>query len=285
MNTKLAETLKNNRKIKALFTSVFFLLLFSCDNIPKKEITIIDDIVLGQNIPSLYKQMDSLSIPHKGFLKDISINNYNAILDKNSYTHLYYSDIFNFSDERSIYNEHFGLLWPIALTGTDNNVSLIVLLGHTREPILEGEAKNYANSISEKYFKQDVNKNVIEKIEELYISKYGKPTYEWESELNSIYVIEKDGINQYLNDKRIGKEIIWKTKYIDIKLFKGLDSYDCSYNTIRHNYSHIIWRIGESKPVKDNLGSNDIPSYSYAYIKYELNEEAIKKLNLKKIKI
>ncbi len=54
---------------------------------------------------------------------------------------------------------------------------------------------------------------------------------------------------------------------------------------MRRNYSHIIWSIGERKPVKENLELNDIPSYSYAYIKYELNKEAIEKLNLRKIKI
>ncbi len=222
MNAKFTKTLRNIGIIKTLFISAFFLLSFSCDELPNEEITVIDNITLGQTTPNLYKQMDSLSIPHTGFLKNISINNINDILDEKSYTHLYYSDIFNFSDESSTYNEHYGLLWPITLTGTDNVIGLIVLLGHTRKPILEGEAKDYASSISKKYFQQDVNKNVIEKIEKLYISKYGKPTYETESELNPIYTIENNGINHYLNDKGIGKEIIWKTKYMDIKLFTGV---------------------------------------------------------------
>jgi hypothetical protein len=271
---------------KLFFSSIFFLLfLISCDKMPKEDITIINNIVLGQNMSNYNKQMDSLSVPHQNFLTKLYIDDFNDLLDENNHINMYYSNIFNFSEERSIHNEHLGLLYPITLTGTENNIGLIVMLGHTGKPFLSSIAQKNANLISEKHFGQDISKNVVDKIQNLYVSKYGKPTSEYETKFNLIYVIEKNVINKYSDTTRVGKEISWNTKYMNITLFTGLDSYDCTYDTNKKYYSETIWSMGERVIAKKNLKINEIPCYTFAYIKYELNTEAIEKLKLNKTKI
>jgi hypothetical protein len=266
----------------------FLLLLFivvGCNNIPDEDITIIDNIVLGKPSTNFNKQMDSLLLPHQPFMTKTFFYNYDEILDNYNYINMYYSNIFNFSDERSDHNEHYGLFYPITLTGTNNNMGLIVLLGHTRKPYLSSDVEKNANLTTEKNIVQDVNENVIDKIEKLYISKYGKPYTDYKSEYNLLYVIENNDIKKYTDTTRVGREIMWKTEYMNISLFTGLDSYDCTYDKEKRYYTETIWTYGKRIVAKKNLAANEMPSYSFAYIKYELNDLAIEKLKLDKKKI
>jgi hypothetical protein len=270
---------------KLYFISVFFLLFISCNNISEEEVTVIDNIVLGQNMTKFNKQMDSLSIHHQNFLTKLYLDNFNDIIDENNHINMYYSNIFNFSEAKSNHNDHLGLLYPITLTGTENNIGLIVLLGHTGKPILSSIVEKDTFLQSEKHFGQDTNKNVIDKIKEMYVSKYGNPTSEYESKFNLLYVIEKNQINKYTDTTRVGKEINWNTKYMNITLFTGVDSYDCTYDIDKRYYTETIWSLGQRVIAKNNIKASEIPCYSYAYIKYELNDEAIRKLKLDKTKI
>ncbi len=266
----------------------FLLLLFivvGCNNIPDEDITIIDNIVLGKPMTNFNKQMDSLAIPHQSFITKTFINNYDDILDKYNHINMYYSNILNFSEERSYHNDHFGLYYPITLTGTNNNIGLIVLLGHTRKPYLSSDLEKNANFVTEKNIVQDVNENVIEKIEKLYISKYGKPFSDNKSEYNLLYIIENNEIKKYSDTTRVGREILWKTEYMNISLFTGLDSYDCTYNKEERYYTETVLSFGKRIVAKKNLEANEMPSYSFAYIKYELNDLAIEKLKLDNKKI
>lgn len=267
---------------KTLIIATFFITVISCNEVPKEDITVIDNFVLGQYLPDYGKKMDSLSIPHKRFFNQIAINSFDEILNQDNYVHMYYSKIFNFSDERNNESEHLGLLYPLMLNGTQNNIGLVVILGHTGNPDLSSNLVNYRGTVNEKYFRQDINRNMVDKIINLYTSKYGTPSDTLETKFGNFYVIEKNNILKYSDTTRISKEYIWKTEYLDITFFTGIDSYNSNFDVEHKFYQEVIWSYGKKFPAKNSLSDNEIPCYSFAYIQYELNQKAIEKLKLEK---
>jgi len=267
-------------KIK-IFIPVLMFLLFSCNNVTKENRTIIDNIVLGLTVNNFSKQMDSLSIPHQRFLTKYTLSNFEEIMDDNNYINMYYTSIFNFSKYRNNFNDNFGLLYPITLTGTQNNIGLIVLLGHTAPPDLNGYAVNFKSSLNTNFFRQDVNSDLIEQIKNLYISKYGKPKDEFTSKYSSFYAIKNNGISQYRDSTRVGREINWETEHFKVTFFSGLASYDSYYNPEGYLEVTMLYSGSEDfSPIEVDPLKNEMQCFSFAYIKYQLNEKTIKQLKL-----
>ncbi|MEY5069609.1 MAG: hypothetical protein RLZ47_1471 [Bacteroidota bacterium] len=228
--------------------------------------------------------MDSLGIPSQRFTTKIILRSFNELMDASNYIYMYHTNVFDFSKYRSSDNNHLGLLYPITLTGTQNNIGMIVLLGHTTSPLLWGDAENFKSTVKEKFFRQDVNEEIIGEIKDLYTSKYGKPVSEHTSKWNLFYAIDRNVIKQYSDTTRTGTEIKWETEYLNVTLFTGLASYDSHFDTKQNYYSEVIMSFGNfgGSPPKADPSRNEMQCYSYAYIKYELNEKAIEKLKLRK---
>ena len=264
---------------KLLSIPLLMFILYGCNNITKENLTIIDNIVLGLPMNKYSKQMDSLIIPHQRFLTKYSLSNFNEILDDNNYINMYYTSLFNLSEYKNSFNDNFGLLYPLTLNGTQNNIGLVVLLGHTAPPILNDDAANYGSSLNTKYFRQDVNNDIIEQIKKLYISKYGKPTDEFTSKYNTFYAIKDNSISQYRDTTRVGCEIKWETEHFKVTFFSGLASYDSFYS--ESGYAEITNLLGNSEVLTPSkYFKNWVQCFSFAYIKYELNEKTIKQLKL-----
>lgn len=255
----------------------------SCDNqIPKEKLTIIDNFVLGQSSVNLSKQMDSLSISHKKFFTKQVLSKFDDLIDDNNSINMYYTNTFNLSNFRSNHNEHIGLLYPITLTGTKNVMGMIVVLGHTSTPWFLGDTKRHENTVDNKLFKQEVNRNLIDEIKKLYTSKYGQPITNYKSKDNNIYVIEGNQIEFYPggDPEREGEEFNWQTEYYDIRLFTGVPSYESVYQANEKTYQNTIHLAGPKYVMNPDLSKNEVQSFSYCYIKYELNSKAIKELKL-----
>ena len=261
------------------------LLFASCtqDRITPDKITAIDDIILGKDKKSFFKQYDSLNIPKTLFFS------WGALLtpsDIDKYTiSFHYSERFNvidFTSERKNTEKckHIGLLYPINNTITDNIVGIEVLLCHT-EPawvLFNTGGTDYG---SQKYISQDVSSDLIETIKRLYIERYGEPITKDSTNSENLSVIQGNGIYQFTDSYRKGICWVWKTEYLNITFFMGLKSNFVVFDREKNYYDDptIVW--GRPKPpyeIRKLQNNNQEQCFSWASIRYELNEKAIKLL-------
>jgi|ERR1035437_3103559 hypothetical protein len=270
-------------KKNLLIILLLFVFFLSCNNIPKEKLTVIDNFVLGQSANNISKQMDSLSIQQKRFCTKVSLNDFKEILDDNNFIRMYYTNTFNLSKYRNSFNENVGLLYPITLTGTQNIIGMIVILGHTALPNFFGDTKNYESSFKEKLIWQDINLNLIEDIKNLYISKYGQPTDTFSMASHKVYFIKGNQIVLNGDPDRKGLDIKWETEYYTVTFFTGLESYESYYDP--NGYADVTMSFGTLGPIPVDPLKNEVKCQSYCYIEYQLNNKAIKELKLDKINL
>ena len=261
---------------------LFFLIIFiSCNKgIPKEKLAVIENITLGGASNSYNKQFDSLQIPHKRFFNKILIMKSNDLLDDNNYYSSYYTNLFNFSEYRNPKNslEHLGLITPVTLEGTQNNFSLIVLLCHTVDPWLSGDAEEYKSKINEKYIRQEVNNGVVDKIKKMYISKYGEPKSVDTSNFNTFWMVDGNTLSTRSDSNSQAITLKWEAEYYKITFFTGinLNGIYSPENGYVESTNRFAANIGNERadPFKNELNCS-----AFAYIFYELNDKAMKELN------
>ena len=251
------------------------------DRITPDKITVIDDIVLGKDKQTFFKQIDSLKISNRVFYNTFYFDKYEDLSNTWYQFTSYYTIRFNHTPHNQIsYNECIGLLCPCNLSGTENITELRVLLCNTQSPMIS------LQYLPEKYVSknQNVNEEIIGEIVQMYLIKYGKPTI-IDSNYNCFYVVEKGNYNPYHDDKRKGILYVWENKYLTIKLFTGLKSYDCTYDTKNKGYDVVLWH-NPTDSVKIQIpGIGEMQCFSFPFIDYELTDTAIKEMNLYKMKI
>lgn len=259
----------------------FCLIITSCNKITKKDISIIDGVKLGTSQQDFYNQCDSLKIEQKIFYTKILFFDGDDAGESRIKT--YVTDIFNSSEYNTKDLQHFGLYYPTTLTGTKNIIGLNVLMVHTSQ----------ASSITDRGFKllnketpgisQDISYNQVDDIAKMLSKKYGNPSDTLKSAFLGFYVVEGNQIRSYHSDStNVGEKLTWKTKFLDISLFKGISSPTNTFNLKDHTYSMYL----DSNPYrKIQYENGERPCYAYTYISYILNDEAIKQLELDKIKL
>lgn len=267
----------------SLFFAVIILLFNSCNSLPKEKITVIGNYTLGCSAETFSSQLDSLKTTKERFLTKLVVNGSGDLFNTSNYITLYYTSIFNFTGYEQRYSQTLGLFYPMSLTGTDYINGLVVLLGHRTTPALLGDATSL--TVSTNVIRQDVSKDVINQIETLFRSKYGKPELDYKSKINNFYVIQSDLVEGFSDTSREGEELKWRTEYYDVTLFKGLPSYDSRFDTEKRGYKDVIMHFGgydNFPPLKADPTQNEMECNSYAYILYKLNEKAIAKLHIDK---
>jgi hypothetical protein len=178
-------------------------------------------------------------------------------------------------------NECIGILCPFYLSGTDNYIGLRVLLCHTTRPTIGFYSILPENYLSEH---QNINEEIIEEIKILYINKYGTPNM-IDSAYSYINVLKDGKFKLYHDMERKGTMYVWLNKYLTVKLFTGLKSYDCKYDLENKGYSCITY-LDPSNPMKVIIPkSGEMQCLSYPFIEYKLTDTAIKELNINYIKI
>jgi hypothetical protein len=268
--------------MKLLFCILTVIFLISCDKqVPTEKLTIIDNFVLGQSSINLSKQMDSLFINRKRFFTKQILSKFDDLLDDNNFINMYSTNTFNLSNYRSSSNEHVGLLYPITLTGTKNVTGMTILLTHTSKPWFFGDTKKFESSVDDKLIKQEVNKDLIDEIKNMYISKYGQPIIKFKSTTNAFYIIEGSQIKNYSgNPDREGEMLTWETDYYTVRFFTGLPSYESLYQANKRTYKDIMNLGGPNYIMTADPLKDEAQSFSYPYIEYELNSKAIKEFKL-----
>lgn len=272
-------TQKVFNKINCILFVIIYIGISGCNRINPKEITVINDIKLGSTLEEFYIQCDSLNIEKKSFYTKRILTNIND-LDECK-IRLYVTDIFNSSNYSTKYTQHLGLFCPIRFEGTKNIVGLAVLIVHTSPASLI--TKDRFEDLEEKpCVSQDIVSDQVDEIENLLSHKYGKPTDSFESDYLE-FVIERNEIRSYRSDSlNNGVNLVWKTKYLDITLFKGIASPTNTFDLNNLSYNMHF----KNNPHREiNYDDGERPCYAYTYIKYVLNREAIKNLKLDNIKL
>ncbi len=268
---------------KRCLLSIVGVLLFlsNCTSqIPKEKLKTIDSILLGQTRDDFQKQLTKLKIPNRDFYTQWLLSNPEKRL-KNK-INLYYTKQFNFDEfiDKTNSIEHFGVFMPEFL---DNKIltSLTILLGHTNESRISSD------SVIEKgkylQFRQDVSKEIIRKIENLYTVKYGKPLTLLDTTIDSgYYLLFENTIQKKTIESYEHYTYRWKTEYFDIIFFSGVDIN--AYYVHGEGYSQSTNRLF-SNLREGEISGNQQPCYSVPYIKYELNSKGLKKLNINNLNL
>jgi hypothetical protein len=274
--------------MKNIYLCLLTFLFISCDGINQKDISIIENIRLGQEVNSFYKQLDSLGIKKILYYNVIAPRYQNSSFSEDYYFPAYTSLLFDFSEfnNRNERLSHPSPLIPVTHQGTKKVIGTIVLLGHTNKPWLFFVPDHLKDIYSRNdHFRQDINELAFSKILKSYENKYGKPDKVDTSMFNEYFIIKGNSIDKGYDETKESITYHWKTKYIDIKLFKGFN-----LNAI---YSHEFKRYKESTNLlySNPSGSSANPlegqfeCVSLPYIMYSLNEKAIKKLGIDKMKL
>lgn len=250
--------------------SLFF---FSCSTkYTEQDLTVIDNLKLGQTPASFYKSCDSNEINSIVFLTKYIINDPDKIEDYALSG--YYTDLFNFSSSSKERLEHIGIFYLSTLLGTDNITKLQVLLVHTSRPWVLPSNYSEADKFSYSVIDQNVNEMLLNNVQTLLIKKYGLPKDTIQGDGIPVFVFEKKEINQLIQSPSDdGKLFIWETKALIIKLYTGFTNQKSYYSIKDKFYWPGLWKINK-------LQQGNIFVRYGAYISYEIKPEVIKKLKL-----
>ncbi len=251
-----------------LFYSLISILLFSsCDDtptIPVEEITVSENIVLGMDIDSMYQ-----------FLKESGVNS-QTFSSNDELIGFYLTDVFDLNSYRNtnIQLNHFGLIYPTQLIGTNRLLGINILLSSTHQSYFQNnQNSNYLN------IKQEVNERLLKDIEDLFIKKYGKPS-RIKMKFFPVYQIEGRQVKEYQATPSESEILTWYTEYMTINFHKGFKSYEMSFDP--SNICYTYWTTVGGDPSEIKPGSGNIYSYSLPYINYQLNDTTVKILGLEK---
>ena len=256
---------------------MLLLLVGSCkDDKPtftKESITITENVVLGSDMDSMYKDLKDRNVNSGTFYTRMSFNDYSEANE--NITCGYYTDIFNFNKYRNSNLNHYGFLYPAVLAGTKRLHGMNILLVSTHEQFFTSNVKLNAPSVL-----QEVNELLIKNIENLFNKKYGKPISRTKTNFYPVFRLEGKQIKEYASAGAEGEIVSWENDFMKIEFFKGIKSYVSSFdpNTPQYSFEWIV--NGEQKQVIPSSGN--VYSYSMPYISYQLKDTTVKILGLEK---
>ena len=272
------------------FALLTFILIFGCNTIDKKELKIIDDVQLGTNVKEYDSLLTTLNIEKENFLTKIFFMNYN--FSSNTITFPYTKN-FDLSNYKSSRNKHLGLFYPATLAGTETITSLSVILVHTENPIFILPVEIEPQDVSEyTSISQHVSTDLIDAIEDMYNSKYGKAKDTiTEPMFIRYFQIQGDGIKAYNppDIKDFFQVLVWETKYLKIELLKGIPSTEEKFDKKENRYRYQIGLNAQGRPEVKNIEvdyqNGETMCSAYSFIHYEIKPEIITKLKIDKKKI
>ena len=253
-------------------------------NIQNFKFETIDKIKLGLSKENFLREIKLLKINNQDFSTNMIMRS--ASLDKNleesNLINSYYTEAFNFDEYKvsSKFIEHPSLIYSESIDNK-NITSLTLLLGHTAEAIVLNKDDSSNNKIL--YFKQDINQELFFKIVDLYVHKYGQPEMLKDSTKQiKYYRLYKNNVLTENTESYINYILKWKTEFLNIEIFPGFN-----YNAF---FIPNEWYSASSNWIYSNLGEepledNQKKCFTFPYVKYELNEKALKILVFNKLKI
>jgi len=260
----------------------------SC-GINPKELTTIDNIILGQERDKTFEAINSNryfsreNLLTKTYFEDI-------ISVKENFVSWNITEMFDYGSyqNRSIKQNHIGIPHILWLEGTNNVIALNILLAHTCEVPFYNDIMVKSITNNERCVVQDVNESLLNEILRMYISKYGDPLHLTQEINHELFVINGRDIMQYDNVNNYdGKFEVykWETDHLIITFFKGLWSRNYVFNskTISYNEHMTFGDTNDKINIPEpKLYLGERRSWSYPFIQYRLKPETIEKLGLNK---
>jgi hypothetical protein len=266
------------KTLKIYFCVITLIFLFSCENIDKQSLKIIDNVVLGVSQKEFNKSCDSLGIKEAIFETKLFIEKNDNL--KDIALKFNYTERFNIGDFCGKNNSTIGLFYPIENSGTDNIIGLKLLLANKSKPTINNPNIDSSTKESIYFIHQDLNENLISDIKNLFITKYGTPKTILEQNNFLFQVIQNNEIIDYRQDSiNFGTVYRWETEALIINFFTGIHSKKALYNPSTKYYL-LPWIDLEKAKTENYIYCRGFP-----YIEYRLKNEIIEKLNLNKIKI
>jgi hypothetical protein len=245
-------------------------------NIPNYKLETIEKTKLGLSKEKFLSELKLLKIKNQDFST-------NLIFDRSNVINFYYSQSFNFDEfkVKSKFIEHPSLIHSESI---DNKTisSIILLLGHTGKAVdFNKEAALKENFL---YFRQDINQDLFFKIVDLYILKYGEPEMIQDStHRKKYYMLYKNKVIVENSESYKNYIMRWKTEFFNIEIFPGFDT-KAFFSTTFQNYSTSSNWVS-SNLREEPLEEHEKPCFTFPYVKYELNERALRLLAINKLKI
>lgn len=274
---------------RILIIIVLFMSNFSiCQNVkstlPNYKFETIEKIRLGLSKDKFINELKSLKIKNNDFSTNLFLSK--KLLNPNSkelnLINSYYSEVFNFDEYKVTSNdiEHPSLIHTESFDNK-NISSIVLLLGHTGKAL--GLTKEDSLRGKVLYFKQDIDQDLFFKIVDLYVHKYGQPEMVKDSTQQvNYYKLYLKNIEVEKQDSYSNVILKWDTEYFIIEIFPGFNNNAYFIPNERYSAS-TSWCCSNSdeKPLEDYQK----PCFTFPYIKYKLNEKALKTLIINKLKI
>jgi hypothetical protein len=260
---------------------ILILILFSCNNIETKDLLIIDNVQLGQNVKDFYISIDKLGIKNEPFFTKYFYTE--DELKNSTLSQFYYSEVFNLTRSKEL-QEHYGLYYLTTAGGTENVIGLTLLLGHTTNPKLL--SNNYGmiditDTYKKRGFYQEVYETLIQEYISMFMTKYGEPMSDVTTDPNNFYVTENNNVEKYRTPKSDnGRYILWETDEMTIGFFTGIKSSRTEYH---RQFKSYMYSMDQSSVKIPNQSYEQC--YSFPYITYQLKRAVVEKLKLDKPKI
>lgn len=252
--------------------------------LPNYKFETVERIRLGLSKDKFINELKSMKINNKDFSTNLfmSKNNFETNTRELNIINSYYSDAFNFDEYKVLSNniEHPSLIHTESVDNK-NISSIILLLGHTGKAAGLTKVDSLRGKVL--YFRQDIDEDLFFKIVDLYVHKYGQPEMIKDTTQQKKYYklymknIITDKVDSYSN-----YTFTWNTEYFKIEIFPGFN-HNAYFIPNKCYSASTNWAFSnlDEKPLEDDQK----PCFTFPYIKYELNEKALKMLIIDKLKI
>ncbi|WP_291401589.1 hypothetical protein [Daejeonella sp.] len=253
--------------------------------LPNTKFETVEKIRLGLTKEKFINELKFLKIQNKIFSSNIFSQKFwlEKNKEENNFINFFYTQIFNFDEYQVSKNliEHPAL---IHTESVDNKTisSIVLLLGHTGK-VIDYTKKDSLEGKKIEYFKQDIDQTLFFKIIDLYDLKYGQPELiqDSTSEFKYYRLFKKHVITEKAESYK-NYILRWETDFFNIEIFPGFNTnafyvpneyYSASTNWVSSNLSD------------DPLQENQKPCFTFPYVRYELNQKALKLLGIDKLRI
>lgn len=264
-----------------LICATFLLLLqLNCNKNSESQLYVIDSIKLGNTMEDFEIQMaKKITFSKK---PGRSLNKLFFVTEQYLYqnhiqdymTGSYFTITFNESDNNDLTD--YGLIIPTSSSTKDNLIGIHVIFGRTTNSVDLSTLGSITNNNGDPipYFVQSNRPEYIQKIENLLIKKYGKPTKITSNESVPIFAFRGNALNGYMTEKNnTGNLFEWDNEVVKITFFEGINNYNYTYNPINDSYFSAM---DEDRNKTKKLDKDYGITKGFSYLSYELKDDYIK---------
>ena len=199
--------------------------------------------------------------------------------DQKNIVDYYFSNKFDFDEYKNTKKKigHPVLIYPESIDN-ERVTTITLLFGHTNfmSYFNNFDTSSYKGVLQ---FRQDINKELFNKIINLYGLKYGEPIVNNSANDKEYYMLFKKYIRKDMQKDYYYQIAKWETELFTVEIFPGLDL-NAYYNPIQGYSNSTNWLY--SNLDKTPLEFHQMPCVSFPYVRYSLNKKGLNLLGITK---